>query len=307
MVALLGATGYIGQEFKKQLEELGIETLCISRSEYDYYDLDTLRSILQERRPEFLINCAGYTGKPNVDACEDNQEETMRGNVTLVHNITKACLMNGVPWGHVSSGCIYTGSNGANGFTELDTPNFSFDTMRCSYYSGTKAQAEQIIKSLGSQVYTWRLRIPFDEYDNPRNYLSKLLRYPRILGANNSISHKGDFVKYCLTLWQTKADYGIYNVVNTNPVTTEQVTKKINDILGINKEFVFFENENQMYNSGVARTPRSNCVLDNTKLRKAIHPKRVRSSIKAVEASLKAWKVLEQDKDENGILRSYWQ
>lgn len=307
MVILLGATGYIGQEFKKQLEELGVETLCVSRSTYDYYNLDTLRSLLQEKRPEFLINCAGYTGKPNVDACEDNQEETMRGNVTLVHNIAKACLMNGVPWGHVSSGCIYTGSNGANGFTELDVPNFSFDTMRCSYYSGTKAQAEEIIKSLGNQVYTWRLRIPFDEYDNSRNYLSKLLNYPRILDANNSISHKADFVKYCLTLWQTKADYGIYNVVNTHPVTTKQVTEKINEILGIDKEFLFFENENQMYSSGAARTPRSNCVLDNTKLRKAIHPKRVRSSIKAIEASLKQWKVLEQDKDENGILKSYWQ
>ena len=90
MVILLGSTGYIGQEFKKQLEELNVETHCISRKDYNYYDLTVLRRILHEKKPEFLINCAGYTGKPNVDTCEDNQEETMAANVGLIQTIAKA-------------------------------------------------------------------------------------------------------------------------------------------------------------------------------------------------------------------------
>ena len=307
MVILLGSTGYIGQEFKAQLKKLKVQTDCISRADYDYYDLTTLRHLLHEKRPDFLINCAGYTGKPNVDTCEDNREETTRANVGLVQTIAKACIMNGVPWGHVSSGCIYQGTKGANGFTEEDVPNFSFDSTQCSFYSGTKAQAEEAINHIGGSTYIWRLRIPFDEHDSPRNYLTKLLKYPRILDANNSISHKGDFVKHCLQLWQQEADFGIYNVVNTGSVSTKEVTDKINEILGIEKKFVFFQNENDMYKSGAARTPRSNCILDNTKLRKAIHPKRVRPAMKAIEASLKQWKVLEHDKDENGILKSYWE
>ena len=306
MVILLGSTGYIGQEFKKQLEEMGVDTYCISRHDYNYYDLGVLRQILHERRPEFLINCAGYTGKPNVDACEDNQEETRRANVGLVQTISKACLMNGTKWGHVSSGCIYQGTKGAKGFTELDMPNFSFGLGNCSYYSGTKAQAEEIIAHTGGDCYIWRLRIPFDEYDSPRNYLTKLIKYPMLLEANNSISHKGDFVKYCLALWQAKADFGIYNVVNTGPVTTKEVTDKINEILGIDRKFKFFESEEQMYQLGAARARRSNCVLDNTKLRNAIKPKRVRPAIKAIEASLKQWKELKQEKDENGIPKSFW-
>ena len=38
MIILLGSTGYIGQEFKRQLEEMGEEVACISRYDYDYYD-----------------------------------------------------------------------------------------------------------------------------------------------------------------------------------------------------------------------------------------------------------------------------
>ena len=306
MVILIGATGYIGQEFKKQLEEKGVETFCLSRAYYNYYDLHTLRELLTTRKPNFLINCAGYTGKPNVDACEDNQEEAMLGNVTLARTIAKACKMTNTPWGHVSSGCIYSGTKGAKGFTEEDVPNFSFDNPPCSYYSGTKTQGEEVIQDEGGDYYIWRLRIPFDSEDSPRNYLTKLMNYPILLAANNSISHKSDFVKYCLALWERKADFGIYNVVNSGSVETKDVTGQINKILGINKDFKFFESEKDMYDMGFARTPRSNCVLDNTKLVAALHPMQVRTAIDAVKEALTQWKETRQDEDDNGIDKAFW-
>ena len=45
--------------------------------------------------------------------------------------------------------------------------------------------------------YLWRLRIPFDEFDNPRNYLSKVQNYAKVYDNVNSISHRGDFVSAC--------------------------------------------------------------------------------------------------------------
>ena len=306
MIILIGASGYIGQEFKKQLEEMGESVCCLSRAEYDFYDLGNLVQIIDVKGAEFVINCAGYTGKPNVDACEDNQEEAIKGNVTLPRIIAKACKMTNTPWGHVSSGCIYSGTKGANGFTEEDLPNFSFDQPPCSFYSGTKTQGEEVIQKQGGDYYIWRLRIPFDGEDSPRNYLTKLMNYPMLLDATNSISHKGDFVRYCLALWKRKADFGIYNVVNTGAITTKDVTAKINDILGINKSFKYFASERDMYDLGAARTPRSNCVLDNTKLIKALSPMKIRNSMTAIKASLKQWKDTKQDKDENGIDKSFW-
>ena len=84
-----------------------------------------------------------------------------------------------------------------HGFTETDTPNFSFRDLPCSFYSGTKALGEEAIAGVG-QSYIWRLRIPFDEFDNPRNYLSKVQRYSKVYDNVNSISHRADFVKACL-------------------------------------------------------------------------------------------------------------
>ena len=193
MVILLGSTGYIGQEFKRQLNELNIRTLCLSREEHDYYNLETLYELVRTHNKPFLINCAGYIGIPTLDACENNQEEARRANVGLVRTISKACKMTKTPWAHISSSCIYSDEFGANSFTEDDPPNFSFDTNNCNYYCGTKAEAERVILEEAESCYIWRAANVFDEYDGPRNFLSKIINYQMIFDANNSFSHKGDF------------------------------------------------------------------------------------------------------------------
>src|SRR5580698_11344501 len=116
------------------------------------------------------------------------------------------------------------------GFTETDEPNFSFRRPPCSFYSGTKALGEEAITGIG-QNYIWRLRIPFDEFDNARNYLSKVQRYAKVYDNVNSISHRADFVRACLDLWEKRAPFGIYNVTNRGFVTTRQVIEWVEKYL----------------------------------------------------------------------------
>ena len=54
----------------------------------------------------------------------------------------------------------------------------------------------------------WRLRIPFDSVDNPRNYLTKLMRYPRLLEATNSISQLDEFAAATLACWKSGCPSG---------------------------------------------------------------------------------------------------
>ncbi len=127
MYLVLGATGYIGSCFVQHLLRGGEEVRGISRRETDYTVLDELISFLKEIRPIFLINAAGYTGKPNVDACESDKAECLFGNAVLPGRIRTACEEVGIPWGHVSSGCIYSGRKlNGEGWSENDEPNFSF-------------------------------------------------------------------------------------------------------------------------------------------------------------------------------------
>jgi dTDP-4-dehydrorhamnose reductase len=312
MILLLGGSGYIGQAFARALERRGADLRALSRRDADYTRFGVLLELLRRDRPEFLINAAGFTGKPNVDACEQAKADTLAGNTLLPQTIAQACAVTGTPWGHVSSGCIYSGAkvveNGRTrvekdltrpelqalvrerrevirGFTETDPPNFSFRDPPCSFYSGTKALGEEALDGAGA-CYIWRLRIPFDEWDNPRNYLSKLLNYPKVYDNVNSISHRADFAEACLRLWELRAPFGTYNVTNPGFITTRQVVAMIEARLKPRRPFEFWASDEECYRVA-ARTPRSNCVLDATKLVSAgVAIRRVED---ALEDALSRW------------------
>ena len=313
MILLLGATGYIGQAFAHELKQRGNNFTALSRKDVDYTRFDVLLKFLREHKPEFVVNAAGYTGKPNVDACELDKAGTLQGNTLFPATVAHACAAAGVPWGHVSSGCIYAGAKisedrkirtekdltppalralldknpvAIHGFTETDVPNFSFRDLPCSFYSGTKALGEEAILGLG-QSYVWRLRIPFDEFDNARNYLSKVQRYAKVYDNANSISHRADFVKACLDTWKLRAPFGIYNVTNPGFVTTKHVVEQIEKILKPARKFEFWTNDEEFYKVA-AKTPRSNCVMNCSKLLST--GVKVRGVEEALEYSLKNWK-----------------
>jgi dTDP-4-dehydrorhamnose reductase len=268
MIYLLGGSGYVGQAYQALLARKGIPFRNIRRAEANYTDGEVLGRLLREGRPEFLINAAGYTGKPNVDACELHKGECLAGNAVLPGTVARACAEAGIPWGHVSSGCIYNGERpGGGGFTEADTPNFTFRAGPCSFYSGTKALGEEVLEDQPG-VYIWRLRIPFDSVDNPRNYLTKLMRYERLLEASNSISQLQEFVAGTFACWEKRIPFGTYNITNPGRVTTREVVDLIRRSGVCAKEFQFFESE-AAFMKAAAKTPRSNCVMDSGKLARA--------------------------------------
>lgn len=265
MILLLGATGYVGGAFEQLLQTRGLEYRPVSRRDVDYTDRDTLIKLIRETGARFLINAAGYTGKPNVDACELHRADCLLGNAVLPGIIAEACQACDLPWGHVSSGCIYTGRRSdGGGFRETDAPNFCFRTDNCSFYSGCKALGEECLEG-HENAFVWRLRIPFSHVDSSRNFLSKVQRYKRLLDAENSISHLDEFVAACLACWTQRVPFGIYNVTNTGSVTTRRVCELIREHLAPERTFDFFDSE-QEFMEVAAKTPRSNCVMDNRKL-----------------------------------------
>ena len=312
-VVLLGYKGYIGSCFARRLEELGLPFHGVSRDTLDYTCFETLLQFLQQVKPAFLINAAGSVGHPNVDACETSRADTLLGNVVLPQVVSAACAVVSLPWAQVSSGCIFNGAwlrtgdswavepdlTGENarqilrdhpgdvrGFSETDPPNFSFRVPPCSFYSGTKALGEEVLMK-DSRAYVWRLRIPFDGDDGPRNYLSKIMRYDKVYDNVNSVSHTADYVSACLELWQRGAPFGIYNVTNPGHVSTRQVVAMIERILKPRREFVFWKDDEEFYREA-ARTPRSNCILDTSKLLAA--GVRMRPVEEALEDSLLHWR-----------------
>lgn len=294
MIILLGGTGYVGHAFSRLLQLRDIPFVTVSRTSCNYTDPATLRNLLQEQEASFVVNCAGYTGKPNVDACELQKSDCLSANALLPGLVKRVCDELKVPWGHVSSGCVFTGDRGSIspggtpvGFTEKDPPNFSFRQNNCSFYSGTKALGEEIlgygevIGPDGLRVweskdeatgYIWRLRIPFNETASPRNFLTKLMTYNRLLEARNSLSQLDEFASACWECWVKRLPFGIYHVTNPGSITTREVVglileSPIGKKMAVGgKHFAFFRDEDEFIITS-ARTPRSSCVLDTHKLR----------------------------------------
>lgn len=311
-ILILGASGYMGRAFLEEAHARGHEVTACARREVDYTRLEVLQEYLRQTRPDFLINAAGYAGLPNVDACEVARAETLLGNVLLPQTIAHACLATETPWLHISTGCLYDGAflqrDGGwvleknlstaperaaferdpsllRGFAETDAPNFSFRQPPCSFFGGSKALAEEAIANVG-RSYVLRLRMPFDQFDSPRNLLTKLQRYPKLYDNFNSISHRGDFARAGLALWERSAPYGLYHVTNPGFVSTRQIALLIERFLQPARAFAFWENDEEFYRQGV-KAPRTNCVLDTTKLAGAgiqLRPVEV-----ALEDSLRRW------------------
>lgn len=287
MILLLGGSGYVGQAYQRLFARKNLPFRNLARRDVDYTQPEVLTPFLRELRPEFVVNAAGYTGKPNVDACELHKADCLDGNAVLPGRIAQACTAAGIPWGHVSSGCIYSGARpDGTGFREDDTPNFCFRTNHCSFYSGTKALGEEILAGTPN-VYLWRLRIPFNEVDSPRNYLTKLMRYDSLLEAANSISQLDEFVAGTFACWEKRVPFGTYNVTNPGHVTTREVVDLITRSGVCTKQFKFFASEDDFMHKA-AKTPRSNCVMDSSKLASVgIHLTEVHES---VARALREWR-----------------
>ena len=292
MFIVLGKTGYIGSAFVQYLQEHDIDHVALSRRDVDYTNEKIFKKYLQDGwkntnhhfwklQAGGIINCSGYIGKPNVDACELAKAETLIGSSNLPEKIARICGEMNVPFIHISSGCIYGGYD--KDFSENDPPNFDFQNG--SFYSGSKALAERLIAATNKDSYIFRLRIPFDEHNSPRNYITKMLSYDKLLNAVNSMSHRKDFVTACVELAMSKSPYGIYNLTNPGRVDTKTVIDMIKKHQpDLRESFTFYEDEDTFL--GDVTAPRSNCVLDTSKMEAVLGAKKMRPLEAALEESI---------------------
>src|SRR3989442_4662533 len=97
MILLLGGSGYIGEAFGRELGRRGHTFVSLSRQEMDYTRFPPFREYVRKTKPAFIINAAGYIGKPNVDACETAWAETLQGNTLVPQMVAHVCVEHRIP------------------------------------------------------------------------------------------------------------------------------------------------------------------------------------------------------------------
>ncbi|MEM6885555.1 MAG: sugar nucleotide-binding protein, partial [Verrucomicrobiota bacterium] len=196
---------------------------------------------------------------------ESNKTRCLLANTALPSLVAEVCAEHSLTWGHLSTGCIYSGTRpDGSGFTEKDPPNFTFRQDNCSFYSGTKALAEEILKEYDN-VYIWRFRRPFNSHPNPRNYLNKVLSYEKQLETENSITQVDEMIHACQHYLTKQLPTGIYNITNPGIIKTSELIELIQKNKISDQAYAFYSSAAEFY-ADAGRTPRSECILDSSKI-----------------------------------------
>jgi len=259
MNVLILGKGYVGNYLNDRLKKIATVHFE-NRQWFNYTNLSVLNKRFEGSEYDYVINCSGFTGRPNVDQGEDEKELCYELNTFAPLWINSMCKLHDINYIHISSGCIYTGYE--KQYTEEDEPNFGLFNEESSTYSKSKHAYE-----LGSDHgLTLRIRMPFCDQLHKRSVLTKLLNYDSLVNYVNSKTYIPDLVDFLELLvkgsYSTKAK-SLLNFVNPNALATDQVTDIMKDcgLHNTNWEWVHFEELNTKAN-------RSNCILSTKKLEK---------------------------------------
>lgn len=249
MKYLIFGKGYVANKFQ---DFLGADA-AISDVRLEDYSL--VKKELASVKPEVVINCAGKTGRPNVDWCEGHKSETLFSNVTAPLILAKVCEELGLYMVHVGSGCVYEGYKDGEGYGEDDAPNFFG-----SYYSRTKAWSEAMLKEF--PILQLRLRMPFDGVPGERNFISKITKYAKVISIPNSISVMDDFLSAAKELMDKRAT-GVFNMTNPGTIEHREILEMYKEIVDSAYKYELFSLEEL---EKITKARRSNCGLSSRKL-----------------------------------------
>lgn len=238
MNILIVGNGWVGTKVFHELVRRGGHTvnICSHKNVFSVVKNDFVF--------DWIINCAGITGSPNVDACELIKKETIEANAIFPVLLYRLCEVRGIRLAHFSSGCIYQGI-----IEDVDAdPNFFG-----SIYSVSKGVSDSYLKDK-AQVY--RIRMPFTNIPEPKNLLSKLMKYAvngkLIEGGPNSLTNLDEAIVVACNLIERNAPNAPYNLVNSGAVTMHEIVQ----LLNINP--MWYTAEEFIQNTSAQR---SNCVI----------------------------------------------
>jgi len=279
---LFGKNGWIGGKVTELLRAQG-KTVHLANSRTE--NRESVIAEIDNIKPTHVINAAGVTGRPNVDWCEDHKAETVRANVIGSLNIADICSSRGIHHLLYATGCIFeyddTHTIGGAGFLETDSPNF-----HGSYYSHTKAMVEDMLR-IYPTTCVLRVRMPISDDLSPRNFITKIVKYDRVVNVPNSMTVLTDLLPVSVIMAERKLT-GVYNFCNPGAISHNEVLDLYKKHVDPTYTYSNFSLEEQ---DKILKAKRSNNTLDHDKLVAAlpdVHIPEIHESMEQVMIRMKA-------------------
>lgn len=253
MKILIIGKGYLGQRCAGSWSNAVISDKYIKT-------IDDVLELLNENKPDVVLNAAGIVGKPNVDWCETHQSETIQGNTILPLLIAEACRQKNVYLLHMGTGCIFYGSSPHGGpWTEEDYAN------PIAVYTRSKYAADLVLATMPN-VGIARIRMPLDCMAHPANIINKLASFEKIVDVENSLTVVEDMIEVFYKLLEKRAE-GVFHVTNPGSIRHKEIMALYEELVDPrhhNKWIV----EEDLQKLGLAQKKRSNNIMTSLNLPK---------------------------------------
>src|SRR5690606_18944791 len=191
-VLVYGAKGWIGSYFCKKIEENYPEDILVYPENDRVENYTTVRDEIAAVNPDRVLCFIGRTSGPDcntIDYLEDKLSINVRDNLYAPLILMKACSDLKVHLMYMGTGCIFHYSEDENG---PDTNPMSVDTepnFDGSQYSLIKGYTDRITKLYSDSVLNVRIRMPITEWDEPKNFITKIASYSKIVSKINSMTY----------------------------------------------------------------------------------------------------------------------
>lgn len=152
-------------------------TINLGRAEFDFCNLEKIRELFKDCKPEVVLNAAAFT---HVDDAEKNSEEAYRINALAPKLIAKACAEFGIPFVHISTDYVFDGNKNSAWKTDDQTNPLNV-------YGESKLRGEEYIRDSGCTHIIVRTSWVFSSQGN--NFVNTMLKLGK---TNNEISIIGD-------------------------------------------------------------------------------------------------------------------
>ena len=207
----------------------------------DITDIESIKNVFNEIRPELVINCAAYTA---VDKAETQEELVYKINAEGPGNLARACAAlgksenwNGMEGGpilvHISTDYVFGGSKP---ITEeyLEDDEKKPETV----YGKMKLAGEEQIAISGCNYYIFRTAWLYGEGSNFVRTMIKVSEGREEVSVvddqHGSPTYTEDLTSIIYQAVTKHIPFGIYNATDLGFTTWAEFTEKIYELSGIN-------------------------------------------------------------------------
>ena len=212
-VAIVGATGTLGQAFARLCDERGILYRLLSRQQIDITNPASVDAALSDLNPWAVVNAAGYV---RVDDAEREVDACLQANAEGAAILAAACAKREIPLLTFSSDLVFDGS--------LSTPYTESDTVApLNVYGRSKVIAEEKVLTNNPAslvVRTSAFFSPWDDYNFVTIALRELAAGKTFIAADDIVSptYVPDLVHASLDLF-IDGECGLWHLANQGAIS----------------------------------------------------------------------------------------